>query len=92
MLFRACVVQFCVGLVFLLFPMLTMTISLIYEPPFADYIYNVLLILSSMHSIAEYLAIMYFITPYRRFFVEIFNNSWDGNMSGRVSSLKVVGW
>lgn len=72
MLFRACLMQYLAGLVFLLFPICGFTVSAIFEPEHAAYAHNALLLLSSMHSIAEYLGIIYFITPYRLFVVELF--------------------
>lgn len=66
MLFRAFSVQMLLGYFFLLFPvslgMLTTSLGL----PHGGAICSVFLMLTSIHASLDFLAVLYFITPYRR--------------------------
>ncbi|KAH7718398.1 hypothetical protein AAVH_14175 [Aphelenchoides avenae] len=67
MLYRACMVQYLVGLGFLLFPLVVMTIAMNCVPSKMDCVGNIVFMLTAAHSSVEYLVTIYFIKPYRRF-------------------------
>jgi hypothetical protein len=66
MLFRAITVQIWIGYLFLLFPTIALGILIFLQVHNAGKYASLLILLTSIHNLLDYLTIIYFIIPYRK--------------------------